>query len=247
MQALMERLEAIVAGEQLTYWGVAQLEDCRESLTATGSRLAAGFPRALALGVAIPGSIVDLLPERDDPAVSVSYHFHGYQVLNTRLDLAASRVASMLERAGYRALPVSAAERIDSERICALVSHKFVARRAGLGWIGKNCLLITPEHGPRVRWISVLTDAPFDSIRQSMPERCGNCRACADACPAGALSGRTFSEHESRATRLDARKCETYIRSLAGRIDRHPVCGMCLHACPWGRARSRKSDPLQAY
>lgn len=238
MQALLGQLKAVAEAEKLTYFGVARLEGHEDALAATGSAFAVAFPRAVALGVAIPGSIVDLLPNREHPAVSVTYHSHGYQVLNTRLDLAGSKIASVIEEAGYRALPVAAAERIDSDRICAFVSHKLVARLAGFGWIGKNCLFITPKHGPRVRWTSVLTDAPLDAIGEPMTERCGSCRACADACPVNALRGRAFAEEEPRITRLDARACESHLRGLSGRLDHQLVCGMCLHACPWGRRQS---------
>lgn len=235
MHALFKQLTAIAESEHLTYFGVAQLTDWQAALAETGSSLTASFPFALALGIAIPAAIVDLLPKREDSAVSVAYYTHGYTILNTRLDLAASKLASALERAGHSALPVPAAERVDSQRICAFVSHKLVARLAGFGWIGKNCLLITPEHGPRVRWTSVLTDARLEAKAALMDERCGNCRACADACPTRALTGRAFSAGEPRSSRLDARACEMYIRGLGGRADHQPVCGMCLYACPKGR------------
>ena len=63
-------------------------------------------------------------------------------------------------------MPLPAAERIDNERVCATMPHKAVAYLSGFGWIGKNCLLITPDNGPRVRWTTVLTDAPLtETIR----------------------------------------------------------------------------------
>ncbi|MCK9565162.1 MAG: hypothetical protein M0Q43_03825 [Methanothrix sp.] len=71
------------------------------------------------------------------------------------------------------------------ERVAVVFSHKLAAHMAGLGWIGKSCLLITPEAGPRVRWASVLTDAPMKATGYAMAERCGECRKCVDVCPHG--------------------------------------------------------------
>ena len=52
-------------------------------------------------------------------------------------------------------------ENLKDERQRAVFSNKLAAHLAGLGWIGKSCLLITPQVGPRVRWVSVLTEAPL--------------------------------------------------------------------------------------
>ncbi len=100
-------------------------------------------------------------------------------------------------------MPIPAAERIDSIRVCASLSHKATARLAGFGWIGKNCLLIHPVYGPRVRWATVLTDAPFEENRMMVEKRCESCDRCVKACPAQALKGRNFLDGEPRDTRFE--------------------------------------------
>lgn len=70
-------------------------------------------------------------------------------------------VASVIEAEGYRALPIPANLILTEERLLGNLLHKAVARAAGLGWIGRNCLLITPQYGPRVRFATVLTDMPL--------------------------------------------------------------------------------------
>ena len=88
------------------------------------------------------------------------------------------------------------------DRQLGFFSHKLAAHLAGLGWIGKSCLLVTLEVGPRVRWASVLTDAPL-MAGEPLEERCGECRGCVEVCPAGAFSGRSFFFDEPRAARFD--------------------------------------------
>ncbi|MBN1695910.1 MAG: hypothetical protein JW881_00230 [Spirochaetales bacterium] len=106
-----------------------------------------------------------------------SYRHHAYHVINMRLDLAASSIASCLQRRGYTALPVPAAKSVDDERMCASLPHKLSARFAGFGWIGKSCFLVTPDHGPRVRWATVLTGAPLAPSGKPVRDRCRDCTA----------------------------------------------------------------------
>jgi epoxyqueuosine reductase len=135
---------------------------------------------------------------------------------------------------------VPASRRVDDERICASFSHKLAANLAGLGWIGKSCLLVTPQAGPAVRWATVLTDAPLEASGGRLEDRCGSCSACVGACPVGAFSGRPFSEGEPREVRYDARACEYYLtRSVEGE-DR--VCGMSIYACPHRRRPPAHND-----
>ena len=95
------------------------------------------------------------------------------------------------------------------DRELGLFSHKLAAHLAGLGWIGKSCLLVTLEVGPRVRWASVLTDASL-MAGEPLEERCGECRGCVEVCPVGAFSGRSFFSDEPRAARFDVFKCRYY-------------------------------------
>jgi epoxyqueuosine reductase QueG len=70
------------------------------------------------------------------------------------------------------------------------LSHKHAARAAGLGVLGKNSLLITPQYGNRVHLVSVITDLDLEPDPLVEEELCPpNCRLCLDACPAGALKG----------------------------------------------------------
>ena len=215
------------------FFGVADLAQAKYEILRQGGEQIASYPKAVSIGIRLFDEIVDRLPDRDQRAVAVSYRHHCYDVINDRLDDIASRIAGGLQRAGYRAYPVPSAQRADDERICAIFSHKLAAHLAGLGWIGKSCLLITPEAGPRARFITVLTDAPLDA-GTPMDPACGDCTECVDICPVSAFTGRLFREDEPREARYDARKCEAYFKTLE-KPGIPAVCGMCLYVCPHGK------------
>lgn len=229
------RKQALALGAN--YFGVADLSAARELVRELGGQMVDRFPRAICIGVAMPSTIVDQLPRYDSKAVALSYRSHGYDILNLRLDQIASRLSSALQLEGYRAFPVPASQTVNDERLYGLFSHKLAAHLAGLGWIGKSCLLVTPEIGPRVRWASILTDAPI-TAGQPLAERCGRCTECVEACPAHAFAGRNFRVDEPREARFDAFKCYEYQRRRREQVG-VILCGMCVYVCPYGRKDNR--------
>lgn len=231
--ALEDKIRQMAEAGGADFFGVADLGLAKAEVLRQGGLELAVYPRAAAIGIRLFDEIVDRLPDREHMDVAVSYRHHCYDVINDRLDDIASRVAGELQRAGYRAYPLPSSKRVDSERICALFSHKLAAHLAGLGWIGKSCLLVTPEHGPRVRFVSVLTDAPLKA-GVPMDVACGDCTECVDACPMSAFTGRAFREDEPREARFDARKCEEYFGEME-KQGRPAVCGLCLYVCPHGK------------
>ena len=218
----------------LDFFGVADLAPARDAILEQGGPEIAEYPRSISLGIALLDSVVDQLPRRAERAVALSYRYHGYEVVNRQLDIVASRLSSFLQREGHRGLPVAASQHVDEDRLCGSFSHKMGAHLAGLGWIGKSCLLVTPEVGPRVRWATVLTDAPLAATGESMEERCGDCVQCVEICPTHAFSGAPFRENEPREVRFEARKCDQYFDQMEQNTG-VPVCGMCLYICPQGR------------
>lgn len=217
------------------YFGIADLSPAHDAIFEQGGIETAEYPRSISVGVGLFHPIVNQLPRRDERSVAVSYKSHCYDIINFRLDQLISRIASVLQRGRYRVFPIPASKRVDDDRICAVFSHKLSAHLAGLGWIGKNCLLITPEMGPRVRWATVLTDAPLAATGEPMDERCGNCRECVDICPVKAFTGQSFLSEEPREVRFDAKKCDRYFTTMKEKNAETAVCGMCLYSCPYGK------------
>ncbi|RPJ13558.1 MAG: epoxyqueuosine reductase, partial [Desulfobacteraceae bacterium] len=117
------------------------------------------------------------------------------------------------------------------------ISHKAVARMAGIGWQGKNLLLITAKYGSRVRLVTILTSALLKAD-SSVKNRCGECTMCRDACPVGAIKGvGTKTYYRDREEAIYLSRCAG---KLAGEFAAIPdvgvpVCGICIKVCPFGR------------
>ena len=232
--AIDEKIENLARSLGADFFGVADLAPAYDAILAQGGAVVAGFPRALSIGVGLFDAVVDRLEQRTDRAVAIDYRHHCYDVINLRLDQMISRLSSVLQNEGHAVLPVPASRTVDDEKLCGSFSHKMAAHLAGLGWIGKNCLLITPTRGPRVRWATLLTDAPLQATGQRMDDGCGDCVECVEICPVRAFTGRAFRAEEPREMRFDAGKCDRYFDKLEeqGKVG---VCGLCLYICPYGR------------
>lgn len=217
-----------------SFCGVADLIPAAPEIERQGGAAMLKYPRAVSIGVRLPSAIVDRIGDQSDRVAVMSYRHHGYDVINPRLDAIASRIASDIQKQGYKAFPVAASQTIDTENLLGAFSHKLAAHLSGLGWIGKSCLLVTPEAGPRARWATVLTDAPIKPTGAPIPERCGSCSECVDICPVNAFSGRPFRENEPRAERFEVHKCKAHQGELGERTGFN-LCGLCLYICPYGR------------
>lgn len=215
------------------FFGVADLTVAREAIVAQGGEFLAAFPRAVSVGIVLSDSIIDQLPRHKEVAVARTYDSLYYTV-NRSLDRIALRLSVALNERGFQTFLIPASDRVDDENLLGLFSHKMAARLAGLGWIGKSCLLVTLEVGPRVRWVTVLTDAPLEA-GSPIPNQCGDCQRCVEACPSQAFTGRPFDPGEPREARFDVYRCENYRAHLRDEVTGVRTCGTCVYICPYGR------------
>lgn len=162
-------------------------------------------------------------------------YFQHYRATNARLDSIALDAVSFIENAGYLALPVAASQSTPDKKdeYRGIFPHKTGAVLSGLGFIGKNGLLIT-EYGSAVRLASVLTDMPLSAQKEIKPCLCGDCQICKNACPAGAITGELYVNGAERSTIFDAKKCSEHMKTYKN-IGRGAVCGICISVCPYNK------------
>ena len=231
LKVLKKKLEAYATGLGVDLFGVADLSPARDAIRVQGGQHVGEFPRAVSLGIVLVDDVVDQLHLHDDPIV-IGIYRGLYTAVNAALDRAALMVAKKIQDLGFRSYPIPASQIVNVRKLEGAFSHKLAADLAGLGWIGKSCLLITPEHGPRVRFATVLTDAPLE-VGSPIPNRCGSCSKCVDICPVKAFTGVPFDPSEPRDVRFRASLCDEYTEGriqLLGDVN----CGLCVHICPHG-------------
>ena len=161
-----------------------------------------------------------------------------YETTNAKLNSVAMRIAQFLEEQGYEAIPIPASSPYNRQDITGDISHKHVAVAAGLGKFGINNLALTPEHGPYVRFVTVLTNAPLKPDKPLDTDLCleNKCMQCVKICPVGALKDSKHNPEEG--WQMDKKKCYQYIHvALDGE-----VCGLCIKACPIGSKSRHKPE-----
>ncbi len=214
------------------YFGIADLATAKDAIVEQGGEFLGTFPRAISIGIAMNDEIVNQLTRHKEPIIARTYDYLYYTV-NQSLDRIALRIGVTLSKRGFRYLLVPASNSADTKNIRGIFSHKLAANLSGLGWIGPSCLLITPESGPRVRWVTVLTDAPLETSAP-ITNQCGDCNNCVEACPPHAFTGRLFDPSEPREIRFNIQRCIDYRKHLEEKISGVRVCGMCVNVCPVG-------------
>ena len=198
--------------------GVADIIQEREQFSLLPRQVIAELPFAIVIGKRVSPTVLGTL--EDGPNL---IYFHHYRQLNVSLDQAAHKIASEIEELGYKALPIPASQIVDWEKYTGHVSHKRLAWLAGLGWWGRNNLLVTPKWGARVRLASVLTNLPLSPV-SPIDADCGSCQRCLSVCPAKAIK-------ESRED-FDYTACFSKLKEFRATrgIGQH-ICGLCVKCC----------------
>jgi len=145
------------------------------------------------------------------------------EVINTerKMDTLAVNLANQLEAEGYKSI---------AKLKFGVLPHKTIALKAGLGFIGKNNLLVTEQYGSAVMLGKVLTTAPFVTTSKIPKEpQCGTCNICIDVCPSKALRGKTWN--------VTAKRDEMMVRKLCS------LCHKCMLWCPYTESYAKESRP----
>lgn len=174
--------------------------------------------RAVCLGVGLSCATLEEIHTQP-----TKIYFHHYRTLNAFLDQAALRMVNFIQRKGFSALAIPASQIVDWQAQKAHLSHKKIATLAGLGWIGRNNLLVNKKLGSQLRLVTILTDMPLVADNPSK-DACGDCRRCLDSCPAKAI--------KENPADFDHLGCFEKLKEFQKqRIVDQYICGVCVNVC----------------
>jgi len=211
-------LENLARDMGIHLFGIAFLDPVRQYFHPSIINASAPLKFGISLGFRLSDEIIDGIV--DEPTLIYKHH---YSTVNHFLDQAALQIANKIQCAlGGKSLAIPASQIVDWKQQLGHLPHKTIAYQAGLGWLGRSNLLVNPEFGARVRYVTVLTDLLLEPDKP-MNGDCGNCYKCLEVCPAGAITKQGY----------DLEKCLAKLKEFAKKpgIGQF-ICGICVKACP---------------
>ena len=185
----------------------------------------------IVLGMKMLDAQTDILPTDGDyfgasPRQDMFVGHSGF--ISQELDRIGYAMARFLEKNGFKAYhQMASAGGVDQRYLTSLLSLKHLAFQAGLGFFGRNSLLITPQYGPRVRLTAIVTDAEMQPDQSINKDLCKDCEIlCITSCPAHAL----MKPSRNLPYKINKFACQQYLNT-------RPACGVCLKVCPVGSQR----------
>ena len=145
LPGLTEWMEA----HNITLWGASDLRDFSTPRDETGQ----GFPFALSWAIPMNPRIMVNIQKGPNQAYADEY-----ARVNNRINELSEALAAEIKDRGFRSKPLAASDRTDTVNVKGDFPHKTAATRAGLGWVGRHCQLITRPFGSWIRLGTVFTD-----------------------------------------------------------------------------------------
>jgi epoxyqueuosine reductase QueG len=198
-------------------FGVGDISGVKEHIKVSKNVLEK-LDKAVCLGVRLSGSILEEIT-----SAPTRLYFHHYRTVNAFLDQSALKVSNYIQSKGFRALSIPASIIVDWENQTAHLSHRHLGVLAGLGWIGRNNLLVSKKLGSQFRLATILTDMPLKLDKPSK-DNCNTCRLCVSACPAKAI--------KEDPAGFDRIKCLEKLKDFQKQklVDQY-ICGVCVNVC----------------
>jgi epoxyqueuosine reductase QueG len=212
------KLNVLAAGLGMGLFGVCSIDKEVERFHKDIRERARSLDYAICMGLPLSREIFETITDGPNDI----YKTH-YRQANAMLDNAAFMLSKNIEAQGFRALPIPASFTVDEKMQTGHLSHKWLAEKAGIGWRGRNNLLVTEKFGSAVRLTTILTDMPLMS-NTPVEFGCGDCYDCIAECPAEAL-GEMPSDYN-----FD--RCYSQILKYSRRNNFGlMICGHCIKAC----------------
>jgi epoxyqueuosine reductase QueG len=224
----VEKIRALSQRWGGSLFGVADLHSFKKEEILLPPSLIDQLSYGISVGFHLSDTILEEIENQPTPL-----YFHHYQRVNILLDTIGLIVTSTIQNLGYQAVPIPASQIVDWKTQKGHLSHKHVASAAGLGWMGRNNLLVNEQFGSRIRLVTILTDLPLVIDPLSIKD-CGSCLDCLSLCPAGAI--------KVRQEEFDHLRCYEQLRTFAKTLHfSHNICGVCVKAC-----RGQRKQPQRA-
>ena len=206
-----------------------------------------GLNLPLSYGIVIGKRLNDKIIDSIDKGPTLQY-FEYYKQINSDLSDIIHNINKQLIDLGYECKVVEPSNNGQDSNdenyrktLRTPISHKMIATRAGLGWVGKTDLFISKKFGPRLRLVSLLTNFQLDIKEEPIDKsKCGKCEICVVNCPANAASGKLWDIYTDRDLFFDAHKCRNKARELSKTLMNldSSTCGICISLCPIGKTKN---------
>lgn len=219
-----EELRGLAVRRGASVMGVCRIEDLADRFVPEIKSAAERLPTAVSIGIALQRAVLETLVDRPNEI----YKAH-YRITNAQLDTITYVLAQKIAAEGYDALPIPASRLLPRHPHRGHLNHREIAFKAGLGWRGKNNLLVSPVYGSRLRLATLLTDLelPVDAGHAG---DCGACRVCRKYCPAEAIG--------DNPTDFRLERCREKVLQFSRENNfGQSICGLCLNRCPGDKPR----------
>ncbi len=181
-------------------------------------------PNGISIVLKIPKETIQLVKNDEYDAYWKSFHRQIGEL--TKISHKGERYIKNL---GYDAFALTMKRNeCNMEKLLSILPYKTIATKAGLGWIGRSALFVTPEYGSAVALGGILTDMPLEFGEPITDSECDECTNCQDACPVGAINPQKWNNRLNREDIIDIEVCSEYI------IDQYRNglgCTKCMSEC----------------
>lgn len=226
---LTEWMEA----QKIALWGAADLRNFSTPSDQAGKP----FPFAISFVIPMNPKIMEGIQKGPNQAYADEY-----ARVNSHINELSTALSAEIKARDFQARPLAASVRSDPVNIKGDFPHKTAATRAGLGWIGRHCQLVTRPYGSWVRLGTVFTDIELPCGPSVTKNFCGRCMSCVEACPAKALKGRRWYPGLAREEILDVHACDLWKKEHYFQYHKGHNCGICSAVCPYGQRLLKNSD-----
>ncbi|MFH1287248.1 MAG: hypothetical protein ABII25_00930 [bacterium] len=211
LKAYSEKIGAVL-------FGVADIAKLKEEFIFENRNILKDLNYGVSIGACLLSGVLETIENSPTPI-----YFHHYRQVNNLLDRISLDISLFIQKKGFKAIPIPASQIIDWKKQLAQVSHRAVAFNAGLGWRGRNNLLVNPIYGSQARYATILTNYPLD-IDSPLKTGCDDCYECVSVCPIGAI--------DKDPLKFKREKCLEKLKEFA----RIPgvgqfICGICVKVC----------------